>query len=53
MTNTNSHITSDIMENIIKNTHIFNPIILALYSHIIKASAKSSIAIIWIDIWDS
>ena len=47
---TNSHIALDEIEDILKNNHIFNNIVLALKSHVIKVSPKSDIAIIWIDI---
>jgi len=51
--NTNLLLTSDIIEKFIKTTHIFNDVVLASYSYIIKTSSKSDIAVIWIDIWDS
>ena len=47
---TNSHITSDEVDNILKNTHIFNDVVLALKPRVIKISPKSNMAIIWIDI---
>ena len=43
---------SYIIERIIKTSYIFNDIILTFWSYIIKASFKSDIAIVWIDIWD-
>jgi len=43
---------ADIVESIIKSNHIFNNIIIASKSLIIKVSPKSDIAIIWLDIWD-
>ena len=49
---TNLPITSDDIEVIIKSNYIFNDLILASKPRIIKASSKSDIAIIWIDIWD-
>ena len=49
----NSPITSDIIESVIKEIHIFNNIILISKSHIIKASPKSDIVVIWVDIWNS
>ena len=48
----NSHISSDNMEKILKNNHIFNNIILVSKPRIIKVSPKSDMFIIWIDIWD-
>jgi len=44
--NTNLLIPIDIIETVIKCTHIFKNTILALCSRIIKASSKSDIAII-------
>jgi len=51
--NTSSPITHNQVEEVIKRTHLFNDITLASCPHIIKASPKSDIAVIWIDIWDS
>jgi len=48
--NTNVPITSSIVENIIKTTHIFNDICLTSKPYIIKASSKSDMVVIWIDI---
>jgi len=50
---TNSCITSDEVDNILKNTHIFNNMVLASKPRVIKISPKSNIAIIWIDIWNA
>jgi len=50
---TNSYITSDEIDYILKNTHIFNDIVLASKPRVIKVSSKSNIAIVWIDIWDA
>jgi len=50
---TNSCIASDEIEDILKNNHIFNNIILASKPRVIKVSPKSDMAIIWIDIWDT
>ena len=47
---TNSCITSDEVDNILKNTHIFNNIVLVLKPKVIKVSPKFDMAIIWIDI---
>jgi len=43
---TNSHITSNNIEIFFKNNHIFNDIILAFKSRVIKVSSKSDMAII-------
>ena len=50
---TNTYIISEDTEKILKNTYIFNNIVLASKPRIIKISPKSDIAIIWIDIWDA
>jgi len=44
--NTNLYITSDIVEMVIKNSHIFNDIVLAFQPHIIKTSSKLDMAMI-------
>ena len=49
---TNNQISSDDIENVLKNNHLFNNIVLASKLRIIKISPKSNMAIIWIDIWD-
>jgi len=43
---TNLSLTHDIVERILKTTHIFNDIVLASHLCIIKASPKSNMAII-------
>ena len=43
---TNAHITSEDIEKILKNTHIFNDVVLASKPRIIKVSPKSNIAIV-------
>ena len=50
--NINIPVSANVIETIIKNNHIFNNIVIALKSYIIKVSPKSNIAIIWLDIWD-
>ena len=50
---TNSSITPNIIKSIIKEMHIFNNIILASKSCIVKASPKSDMAVVWVNIWDS
>jgi len=46
-------ITFDIIEEIIKDTHIFNNIVFVYHLYVIKVSLKYDITIKWIDIWDS
>jgi len=50
---TNSWITSDNVEKILKANHIFNDIVLASKLRVIKVSPKSDMSIVWIDIWDT
>ena len=50
MENTNILINSDFVETVIKSSYIFNDLLLTSKLRIIKASPKSDIAIIWIDI---
>jgi len=47
---TNMSINSEVMELIIKSTHIFDNINVASKLHIVKVSPKSDMTIIWIDI---
>ena len=49
----NTHISFEDIEHILKNNHIFNDIILASKPCIIKVSPKSDMAIVWINIWDT
>ena len=53
--NTNLSITSNLIKKVIKNTYIFNIIVLVsvFYPYVIKISPKLDMAVIWIDIWDS
>jgi len=51
--NINLPITSNVIEEIIKDTYIFNDTVLVSHLHIINMSPKSDIAVIWVDIWDS
>lgn len=44
--NTNLLLTSNITEEVLETTYIFNDVVLALSLHIIKASPKSDIAVI-------
>ena len=50
---TNIWLSSDEIENILKNNHVFNNIILASKPQVIKVSPQSNMSIIWIDIWDT
>jgi len=43
---TNLFITSDIIERVIKSTYIFDDIVLASQSHIIKTSSKSNMTMV-------
>ena len=45
-------ITPDIIKSIFKDLHIFNNIMLASKLCIIKASPKSDMVVVWVDIWD-
>jgi len=49
---TNTPISVDVVETIIKNNHIFNNIAIIFRSRIIKVFLKSNMAIIWLNIWD-
>jgi len=53
LTNNNTPITRNQIEEVIKRVHLFNDVTLASSPRIIKASPKSDMAVIWIDIWDS
>jgi len=46
-------ITPDYIESILKETYLFKDVILASKPYVIKASPKSDIAVVWMDIWDS
>ena len=50
--NTNTSLTADIVESIIKNNHVFNNIAVISRPRVIKVSLKSDIDIIWLNIWD-
>ena len=50
---TNILITADVVERILQSTHIFNDIVLVSWPRVIKASLKSDMAIIWVNIWDT
>ena len=48
----NSPITTNMVEKIIKDNHIFNNIVLVLKLRVIKVLSKSNMSIIWFDIWN-
>ena len=50
--NTNTSITSSVVEDFIKRNHIFNNITLVSRPHIIKVFPRSDMTMIWVDIWD-
>jgi len=50
--NTNTPISTDVVESIIKSNYIFNNIVVASKLYIIKVSPNSDMSIIWLDIWD-
>ena len=50
MENTNISINLDFIETVIKSSHIFNNLLLTSKLRIIKASYKSDIVVVWIDI---
>jgi len=49
----NTCISSEDIEYILKNNYIFNDIVLVSKPRIIKVSPKSDMAIVWINIWDT
>jgi len=50
---TNTPIRSDNIKAIIKANHIFNDLTLMLKLRVIKASSKSDMAVIWINVWNT
>ena len=46
-------ISSGFIEGVFKETHLFNDVTLASKPCVIKASPKSDMAVVWLDIWDS
>ena len=46
-------ISPDFIEGVFKETHLFKDVVLASKPCIIKASPKSDMTVIWVDIWDS
>lgn len=47
-----SLVTYNQIEEVIKKTYLFNNIVLTSQSHIIKASPKFDMTVIWVNIWD-
>jgi len=45
--------TPDIIEGVLKESHLFKNVILASKPHVIKALPKSNKAVVWVDIWNS
>ena len=45
-------ISSDYIKGVLKETHLFNGVTLASKPCVIKASLKSDMAVVWLDIWD-
>jgi len=45
--------SSDIIEGVLKNSHLFKDVTLASKPHVIKASPKLDKTVVWVDIWDS
>ena len=43
----------DIIEDVLKDSHLFKNVTLASKPHVIKASPKSDKAVVWVNIWDS
>jgi len=46
-------ITPDYIENVLKELYLFKDVVLVSKLHVIKASPKSNMAVVWVDIWDS
>ena len=41
------------IKDVLKETHLFKGVVLASKPHVIKASPKSDMTVVWVDIWDS
>ena len=50
---TNLSITPNIIKRVIQSNYIFNDLVLASYSQVIKIFLKSDMAVVWINIWNS
>ena len=46
-------ITFDYIKDVLKELYLFKDVMLASKLHVIKASPKSNIEVVWVDIWDS
>ena len=46
-------ISSNFIKDVLKETHLFKGVVLASKPHVIKASPKSDMIVVWVDIWDS
>ena len=46
-------ISSDFIEGVLRETHLFNGVALASKPRVIKASPKSDMVVVWLNIWDS
>ena len=46
-------ISPDFIEGVLKETHLFNDVMLASKPHIIKVFSKSDMVVVWLDIWNS
>ena len=46
-------ISPNYIESVLKATHLFKDVVLASKPHVIKASPKSDMAVVWVDILDS
>ena len=45
-------ITPNYIEGVLKELHLIKNVVLASKPHVIKASPKSNIVVVWVDIWD-
>ena len=45
-------LTPEIVEDVLKKSHLFEDIILVSRPHVIKVSPKSDSVVVWIDIWN-
>ena len=46
-------ISPDYIEGVLKETHLFKDVVLVSKPCVIKASPKSDMVVVWVDIWDS
>jgi len=46
-------ISPDFIKGVLKETHLFKGVVLASKPRVIKASPKSDMVVVWVDIWDS